>query len=802
MQERVSVNFGVIKFWHFGVLFGFLVALLVIFHLLGLSDVSVYPQINKGIFLAINELFSHAPKLAHNLTQLGDATVLFALMLGYALIVPKCWEAIFAGSLMALFFTNRLKEFYDMPRPARVFDNDSFNIIGEKLAGHTSFPSGHSTSIFCILFVVMIALMPKSLKWRVVRILGFIILASFVGLSRMGVGAHYPLDVVVGALLGCLCGLGGILIAHKTRIFAWCAKKWALLIFLLVGASCVVRLLQGISEYNLFVFYVAMFSAVLSSFFILRRYFSWFDRPVAFIFVAAAFQVVAFHSPLFSYICANLSLDNFQSFVLFISLALVLFMIVALMPLLLALISFKLSQIWLGLTFFTNSIAFYFVANYGVFLDKNMMGNLFNTNTAEAGEFLSLKMALYIFILGVIPAYFVISEKLAKPTRKRLLKFIGVIFLLIIILAGINFKNLLWFDKNSKQLGALIMPYSYTINSARFLQGEFSKNKKEILLPEAKIKDDKKAVFVLVIGESARAANFSLYDYKRETNPLLKKVANLHKFKANSSTTYTSASVKNMLSHKDSGSLYEILPNYLARNGVDVFWRSTNWGEPPLHIENVARYESLAAKYGDDGYELALVSGLKDEIAAAKSPKILIIIHTSTSHGPTYFKKYPREFEAFRPACESTEPKGCTAEEIINAYDNTIVYTDFLLNRILEQLGELKGYESAMMYVSDHGESLGEGGIFMHGIPMAIAPKEQYEIPFLVWNSSFLDAENSSFDGVKDTSSVGAENSSSFRVKNLSEATHFHIFHSVLDFLGVESEILDKKMSVFEDLGK
>ena len=312
----------------------------------------------------------------------------------------------------------------------------------------------------------------------------------------------------------------------------------------------------------------------------------------------------------------------------------------------------------------------------------------------------------------------------------------------------------------------------------RFVGGELAKNKREILLPDASIANDKKAVVVLVIGESARLKNFSLYGYERETNPLLSKVQGLRHFYAKSSTTYTSASVKNMLSHKDTSALYEILPNYLSRAGVSVVWRSANWGEPPLHLpsENVLRYSELSQKYPklDDSYESALIANLSEEIKKANSPKVLIILHTSTSHGPTYYKKYPPEFEKFTPVCKSVEPKGCSQDEIINAYDNTILYTDFLLDSIIKELQGLDGFESSLIYVSDHGESLGENGVYMHGIPLAFAPKEQYEIPFLVWSSR----PNA--------------------IKDLQELSHFYVFHSVLAFLGVKSEVFDENLNLFK----
>lgn len=783
MNKQVSDNFKKIHLWHFVVVVGVFALLLGALTLFGFTDRQVYPQINKDIFIAINALWQHAPHLAHNLTQLGDASVVFAFLLCFALIAPKIWQALIAGSLLSLLLCQTLKAFYAMPRPARAFGENAFNIIGEKLMGSNSLPSGHTTTIFTALCVLLFAFMPRSTKWRVPFILGIALLGVLVGTSRVGVGAHYPLDVLTGAILGCACGVFGVLVASKTRIFAWLDSRFGLFFFAMLGAVGVVINLKHINTDNLFILYLALICALVCLLMILRAYFSRtanLNNATEFILMMSALWVVFFHFPLFEFIRENLALDSFSAVLLFVSLVLFLFALTTFSPLLLALISFKLARIWFALISLTNALAVYFVSTYGVFLDKTMMGNLFNTNPAEASEFLSIKMALWIIALGIVPAYFTLFVKVEKPTRKTLAKLSALTLLVLILLAGINFKNLLWFDRHSKQLGALVMPYSYMINSVRFFEGEWAKNKREILLPDAHISNEKKSVVVLVIGESARAQNFSLYGYERNTNPLLSKTAGgggLRYFNAKSSTTYTSASIKNMLSHKDSGDLYEILPNYLSRAGASVAWRTANWGEPPLHLpsENVASYAELSKKYAkiDDGFESALVANLSEEIKAAKSRKVLIVIHTSTSHGPTYYKKYPPEFERFTPVCKSVEPKGCAQVEIINAYDNTILYTDFLLHSIIEQLKTLSEYDSAMIYVSDHGESLGENGVYMHGIPMAFAPKEQYEIPFIVWSSH----------------STG--------VKDLPEATHFHIFHSVLAFLGVESEVFDEKFNIF-----
>ena len=232
------------------------------------------------------------------------------------------------------------------------------------------------------------------------------------------------------------------------------------------------------------------------------------------------------------------------------------------------------------------------------------------------------------------------------------------------------------------------MPWSYTVNTSLFYIHKHQENKKEILLPDATISNTEKSVVVLVIGESARSQNFSLYGYNKNTNPLLSKTRNVFHFNATSCATYTTAGVKCILEHTNTSDLYEILPNYLYRNDVEVIWRTSNWGEPPVHIEKYQEASTLRENCHGEGcqYDEVLLTGLQEQIQASTKPKILVILHTSTSHGPSYNKKYPPEFEVFKPVCNSVELGNCSSEELINAYDNTIVYTDYFLHKIIENL--------------------------------------------------------------------------------------------------------------------
>lgn len=430
----------------------------------------------------------------------------------------------------------------------------------------------------------------------------------------------------------------------------------------------------------------------------------------------------------------------------------------------------------IAFTFVANAICLYFINGYNTLITKEMMGNVFNTRPSEAGGFFSLAFVLYIIFLGLIPAIYIVSTRINYRSVWRFLISLVATLTIVCGTVFINKHNILWIDRNAPRIGGLVMPYSYTVNTIRYIHEQILMNRKEKPLPDAEIITDTRDVVVLVIGESARSDNFSLYGYERCTNPMLEQEEDLIVLDATSAYTYTTAGVKAIIDHKPTDELYEILPNYLYRNGVDVIWRTSNWGEPPLHIEKVYTREELGKRYGvSDDYDETLIEGLAEEILASDKQKTLVVIHTSTSHGPEYFKRYPYEFEEFTPVCTEVEMSKANHSELINAYDNTILYTDYMLYTIIEELRGLpEDMRSCMIYVSDHGESLGEGGIYMHGLPLDIAPREQYVIPFLVWTSD-------PYTHVKDYDRVG----------------QYHVFHSVMSYLGVTSPIFDEEMNIF-----
>ena len=490
--------------------------------------------------------------------------------------------------------------------------------------------------------------------------------------------------------------------------------------------------------------------------------------------VLSIYTLLAYHYPLFSVIIENLE-GGFNSVIITAGFAVLMLAANFFFYNLILYLTRSVGKWVVAFTLVGDAIMLYFVNTYDVLVTDSMMGNVFNTKYSEASGFFSVAAIFYVLLLGVIPAAILLLQQIDYKSPKRFGVNTGLAIATMAAMVAININNFTWIDRHATKLGSLLMPWSYTVNSIRYYNAERKRNQKEILLPDATIANNNKEVVVLIIGESARKENFSLYGYDKQTNPLLENQA-VTTLNAKSAATYTTAGVKAILDHKPTDKLYEILPNYLYRAGVDVVWRTANWGEPPVHIEKYQKVADLKAQYpdADDRYDGILTVGLKEIVENSSADKVLIILHTSTSHGPTYFSKYPSEFERFTPVCTTVEMAKAVHSELINAYDNTILYTDYLINEVIESMKSLTSHRSCVIFISDHGESLGENNLYMHGVPMAMAPKEQVEIPFIVWTS-----DNSA-------------------IKSIDEAGQYHIFHSTMDFLSIESPVFDSQKTIFE----
>jgi lipid A ethanolaminephosphotransferase len=453
------------------------------------------------------------------------------------------------------------------------------------------------------------------------------------------------------------------------------------------------------------------------------------------------FNALLYHVPLVTFAAGSLGLSTATGNLTLATLLVIILSESVVLLALLALVSIRLLKPCCMLIAMGNAIAVYFVVSYHVVLDETMMGNVLNTNFAEASEYLHPTLAVYALALGILPCWVLARLHIRSTPRLHIAGVALGCLLITVIWCLLASRSWLWFDQNSKRVGGMIMPSSYVINAGRYLAPRLIASDVPALLPPATFSSDEKTVVILVIGEAARAKNFQLYGYNRPTNPLLSKANVVALANATACATYTTAAVQCILSNVDSGSpfskRYEPLPSYLQRNGVDVIWRTRNWGEPPIKVETYQTAGDLSAECTGArcAYDEILLSGLERRIKASSSQRIFVVLHQSGSHGPAYYAKYPAEFEYFKPVCKSVELGKCSHDELVNAYDNTILYEDYFLFRVVGILMQLQDAATLLIFVSDHGESLGEYGMYLHGIPYAIAPDVQKDIPFIIWMS-------------------------------------------------------------------
>ena len=503
-------------------------------------------------------------------------------------------------------------------------------------------------------------------------------------------------------------------------------------------------------------------------------------RSVAYVCaILSAYTMVAFNYPFFSYISANTS-NELSDLWIVCSVYILMFVLNYLVYYILLYFGRVVGKSIIAIMLVGNAICLYFINSYNALIDMTMMGNVFNSRYSEASSFFSYTMVYYALFLGIIPSILLFRKKVNYGPIWKFLISVMSSFIIIIGILFSNAQNSLWIDYHAPIMGSKILPWSYTINSIRYYNYWKLMNQKEIILPDAEIVTDSKDIVVLIIGESARSKNFSLYGYKKETNPYLKSDGAVA-IKAKASHTYTLGAVRALLQHKPSDDLlYEILPNYLWRNGIDVIWRSSNWGTPRILVEKNFSKDKLQEMYpeADGQYDGILFHRLGEQIAACTRDKVFVGIHTYTSHGPRYYSNTPNAMKRFFPECRTVEVKTRNRAELENAYDNTIVYTDYLVHSVIETLRrEFPDRRSCVIFISDHGESLGEDGkTYMHGTPTKMAPAEQIDIPFIVW--------------VSDNAGT--------KVKKIDLAGHYHVYHSVLNFLGMETPFYDESKNIFE----
>ncbi|CEN35494.1 phosphatase PAP2 family protein [Capnocytophaga cynodegmi] len=278
MNDYITDNYKKVSFYLLLLPIFIISAIIGLLYSQNALNVMGYVNIQKNVFYFLNGKLSQFPILEDNLTQIGDAFIGMSLLSILIIYTPKMWEALLSASLVSLVFSKTFKEIFDIPRPATIFDNDSFNIIGETLVGYSSLPSGHSITTFTLLTVCMFAFAPKKTTYRYLWFICLVLLGLLIAFTRVGVGAHHPFDVIIGSTFGFISGLLGIFITRKYKIWTWITNRKFYPIFILIFLGCLIVIITKIIDKNLFVFYLTLLSLIVSLFIITKSYVQNFKK--------------------------------------------------------------------------------------------------------------------------------------------------------------------------------------------------------------------------------------------------------------------------------------------------------------------------------------------------------------------------------------------------------------------------------------------------------------------------------------------------------------------------------------------
>lgn len=448
------------------------------------------------------------------------------------------------------------------------------------------------------------------------------------------------------------------------------------------------------------------------------------------------------------------------------------------------------------------ALSAYFMDTYSTVIDDSMLRNVLETDFNEASDLLSRQLVHYLFWLGLLPAVLLKFIEFGEmtplrrtlPTRIALLLAPVIVIVSILGMHGDQYASFFREHKTTRQYANPIYPI-YSL--AELIGNTFDTPAAGItpvgLDAALPVTDLDRELIVLVVGETARADRFSLNGYSRNTNPLLSQETIFSFNNVWSCGTSTSISVPCMFSFhssdqqgysKDSRN-FENLLDVLHRAGVSVLWRDNN--SSSKGVADRVRHEDFRSPETNpvcdiECRDVGMLAGLQEYIDSKDAGDILIVLHQMGNHGPAYFKRYPREFEYFSPVCRSSELNACSKEEIDNAYDNAIRYTDYFLAQVVALLkGNDARFETAMLYVSDHGESLGENGLYLHGMPYALAPDNQKHVPMLAWfGRNYHDVNLAELPALADA-----------------RFSHANVFHTLLGLMEIQSTTYWPDMDMF-----
>lgn len=447
----------------------------------------------------------------------------------------------------------------------------------------------------------------------------------------------------------------------------------------------------------------------------------------------------------------------------------------------------------------------WFMDQFGVIIDDDMIRNAVETNTAEAGHLITAGFLTHLAVYALLPSLLICFVKVGHhPFFKKFRNNVAVIIpaLLIFALGAYSYAGVYTYAKRQNRDWLETMNPVFPIaNAIHFLQ-KATEEKHIAVQPygrDAKVadaataRDRKPRVTIIVVGETARAANFQLGGYEKPTNPELSKRDIFYFPHTTSCGTATAISVPCMFSalqhsgydHKKALA-QENLMDVLVHAGIRAEWWDNNTGDKG--VADRIRYKELFTSkderfcHNGECWDDILLDKFDEWLSSVKEDSVLVM-HQLGSHGPAYYARYPDAFRRFQPDCRSSEFSKCHREEIINAYDNSILYTDHILSTVIDKLTAQQDHISpTMIYMSDHGESLGEKGLFLHGAPWLVAPEQQTHIPFVLWLGQDARA-NIDSNCLKQTEQQ--------------PVSHDNLFHTVLGMMNVETKVRNPSLDIY-----
>ncbi len=469
---------------------------------------------------------------------------------------------------------------------------------------------------------------------------------------------------------------------------------------------------------------------------------------------------------------------------------------------------FLLKPIFISLIL-SSSMVSYTSFHYGVIFDQGMIENAFETHSSEALSYVNAASVQWFLLTGLLPSILIgwvkitYSKTIFHQVGYKILSMVAAI-LAIGVIYFFFYKDYASVGRNNSYLNRVIVP-AHIYSTAKFVNKNYlsepvvfkhiGTDAKQAPAPVAG--NGKPTLTILIIGETARSQNYQLNGYGKETNPFTSKQNVISFQDVSSCGTATAQSLPCLFSNfnrdnynRNQARSQDNLLDIMSYAGISTLWKENDGGSKGVsnrieHIDIDPKADTPLCD-GSTCYDEILLENLDSEIAAMTGNKV-IALHVIGSHGPTYYKRYPKEMEAFTPSCNRSDIENCTNEEIVNVYDNTIRYTDYVMSKTISKLESYsEEYNTALVYISDHGESLGENGMYLHGTPYKLAPEGQTQVPMIVWLS----------EGFKEDKSI-SQDCLEAKAKN-ETLSHDNYFHSMLGLMDVETSVYNPELDFFK----